>query len=149
MRSSRKASSSWTVRSRFVTRSSARPSIAPPNRTSGAGFTARWRTLPIRSSIRTAAPVDQTALDHIAMLDGQRPLQGATLVGMIDGRPAAAVSLEDGRAIADPFRSTAHLVANLRVRAAGVTAYERTPSVRERLFGALSPSVRRAARGTA
>jgi len=102
-----------------------------------------------RYSIRTAAPVDQTALDHIAMLDGQRPLEGAALVGLIDGRPAAAVSLDDGRAIADPFRSTGHLVAHLRVRAAGVAAHEQTPSVRERLFAALSPNVRRAARGAA
>jgi predicted MFS family arabinose efflux permease len=102
-----------------------------------------------RYSIRTAAPVDRTALEHIAMLDGQRPLEGAALVGLIDGRPAAAVSLDDGRAIADPFRSTAHLVAHLRVRAAGVKAGERTPSVRDRLFAALSPSVRRAARGMA
>jgi MFS transporter, DHA1 family, inner membrane transport protein len=102
-----------------------------------------------RYMIRDAAPLDRTALEHIAMLDGQRPLEGAALVGMIDGRPAAAVSLEDGRAIADPFRSTAHLVAHLRVRAAGVAAHEATPSVRERLFAGLSPTVRRAARGTA
>jgi predicted MFS family arabinose efflux permease len=102
-----------------------------------------------RYSIRAATPMDQTALEHIALLDGQRPLEGSALVGLIDGRPAAAVSLDDGRAIADPFRSTGHLVAHLRVRAAGVNAHERMPSVRDRLFAALSPAVRRAARSAA
>src|SRR5262245_41494128 len=96
-----------------------------------------------RYSIRYAAPVDATALEHIAMLDGQRPLEGAALVGLIDGRPSAALSLKDGRAIADPFRPTAHLLAHLRTRAAGITAYERMPSVRDRLRAALLPAARR------
>ena len=65
--------------------------------------------------------------------DSQRPLTGPALVGEIDGRPAAAISLTDGRLVADPFQHTAALVAHLRMRARALTEHERTPSVRERL----------------
>ena len=99
-----------------------------------------------RYLIRAAVDEDAAALARIADVDSQRPLQGPVLVGLIDGRPAAAISLEDGRAVADPFRSTAHLVAHLRVRSGAVAAAERMPSVRERILAALSPAVRSAAR---
>jgi predicted MFS family arabinose efflux permease len=102
-----------------------------------------------RYIIRAAADEDAAALAHIAEVDSQRPLQGPVLVGLIDGRPAAAISLEDGRAVADPFRSTGHLVAHLRVRAGAVTVAERMPSVRERMLAALSPAARSAARSAA
>jgi hypothetical protein len=55
------------------------------------------------------------------------------LIGEINGAPAAALSLADGRAIGDPFRPTAQLRRHLRVRAAAYTAHERTPSLRDRL----------------
>ena len=99
-----------------------------------------------RYSIRRATAEDAAALARLAELDSQRPLTGRALIGLIDGRPAAAVSLEDGRALADPFRSTADLVVQLRVRCGAVAAYERTPSLRERLLAGLSPAVRASAR---
>ena len=40
-----------------------------------------------------------TGADKLAELDSQRPLTGPALVGEIDGRPAAAISLTDGRVI--------------------------------------------------
>ena len=43
--------------------------------------------------------------------------------------------------IADPFQGTDHLVANLRMRAGAIRAFEITPSLRERLVAAL-PSQR-------
>ena len=104
---------------------------------------------PNRYVIRAGTDEDAVALAFIADLDSQRPLEGRVLVGLIDGRPAAAISLEDGRAVADPFRSTAHLVAHLRVRSGAVTAAERMPSVRERMLAALSPAARSAARSAA
>jgi hypothetical protein len=54
------------------------------------------------------------------------------LVGEIAGTPAAAISLGDDRAIADPFIPTAHLLATLRAQALRVV--DRTPSLRERLI---------------
>ena len=69
----------------------------------------------------------------IRHLDSQRPLTGPALVGEIDGRPAAAVSLTDGRVIADPFQQTGRLVALLRMRARALSEHERKPSLRDRL----------------
>jgi hypothetical protein len=84
--------------------------------------------------IRIATEDDARSLHRLAELDSQRPLgEDRILVGEIDGAPAAALSLATGRAIADPFKPTAHLVATLRTRASGLVAAERTPSLRDRL----------------
>jgi len=68
--------------------------------------------------IRVATPYDDADLRRLAALDSARPLAGAVLVAQSDGRIDAALSLEDGRAIADPFRPTAGLVEVLRTRGA-------------------------------
>jgi hypothetical protein len=94
-------------------------------------------------TIRIATARDAEALRRLAALDSKAPLDGAVLVGEIAGTPAAAIALSDGRAVADPFVPTAHLVATLRVRAAGLRSAERTPSLRERLVAGL-PSAYRA-----
>jgi hypothetical protein len=70
---------------------------------------------------------------RLAELDSQRPLTGPALVGEIDGKPAAAISLDDGRVVADPFQHTARLVSLLRMRARAIQSAEREPSVRRRL----------------
>jgi hypothetical protein len=71
--------------------------------------------------------------EKLAELDSQRPLTGPALVGEIDGRPAAALSLTDGRVVADPFQPTAQLLAHLRMRARALKEHDRVPSVRDRL----------------
>jgi hypothetical protein len=83
--------------------------------------------------IRQATVDDEQALAEIAQLDSQRPLSGPALIGEIDGRPAAAISLEDRRVIADPFDFTIQLRQVLRIRAAAMHAHSRTPSLPERL----------------
>jgi hypothetical protein len=80
---------------------------------------------------------DAQHTDTLKSLAGQ-PLDGRVLVGEIDGTPAAALSLVDGRVITDPSRTTDRLVAVLRMRASGIRAYETMPSVRERLRTALA-----------
>jgi hypothetical protein len=87
--------------------------------------------------IRFATDKDADWLKRLAETDSQQPLDGRVLIGQIDGTPAAALSLHDGRVIADPFERTDHLVANLRMRAGAIRAYEVTPSLRERLLAAL------------
>jgi hypothetical protein len=77
--------------------------------------------------------------DRLAELDSQRPLTGPALVGEIDGKPAAAISLADGRVVADPFRHTAQLVSLLRMRARALREAEREPSVSRRLRAAVRP----------
>ncbi len=84
--------------------------------------------------------------DKLAELDSQRPLTGPALVGEIDGRPAAAISLTDGRVVADPFQQTAALIAQLRMRARAMSEHERTPSLTDRLRERL-PDGRRVAPG--
>jgi hypothetical protein len=64
--------------------------------------------------IRAARGSDGIALDDLARLDSQRPLAGDVLLAEQDGTLVAA--LAGDRAIADPFRPTADLVALLRVR---------------------------------
>jgi hypothetical protein len=87
--------------------------------------------------IRMAAEDDVLALRRLGELDSQAPLAGRALIGEIDGNALAALSLDDGRVTADPFRRTEHLVACLRMRAQALKAYEATPSLRERMIAAL------------
>ena len=92
--------------------------------------------------IRLATDADADTLRRFAEFDSGRPLAGRVLVGQIADVPAAALSLRDGRVLADPSRRSGHLLANLRVRADAVRAYETTPSLRERLLAGLPASYR-------
>jgi hypothetical protein len=92
--------------------------------------------------IRHATDADDVALARLASLDSQPRLTGSILIGELNGEPVAALSLADGRAIADPFRPTAHLVASMRVRARGLHAVEHMPSLRDRLLAGLPTSYR-------
>ena len=69
-------------------------------------------------SIRPSRPDEQSALNDLAGLDSARPLSGDVLVAVVDEAPVAAISLGDGRVIADPFRRTADTVKLLKLRAA-------------------------------
>jgi hypothetical protein len=91
--------------------------------------------------IRFATAADANTLRDLAERDSQRPLVGRVIIGHIDGAPAAALSLHDGRVIADTSLGTERVVATLRMRAGAIHAFETTPSLRERLLAAL-PSER-------
>jgi hypothetical protein len=67
--------------------------------------------------IRRTTPDDAIALMRLASLDSQPPFGHDALVAVVDGEIRAAVSLADGRAIANPFEHTAELVELLRMRA--------------------------------
>jgi hypothetical protein len=90
---------------------------------------------------RYATVDDEPALRRLAELDSAHVFCGPALIGEIDGAPAAAVSLVDGRIIADPFQPTAVLRQVLQMRLGALRAYTRTPSLPERLREALSPFV--------
>jgi hypothetical protein len=92
-------------------------------------------------TIRTSTPADRPALERLALLDSrQRPGDGQFLLAEISGELIAAVSLDGGDVIADPFKPTAGTVAVLRMRAA-----ERTQPVRERRRLLRRPAARRRA----
>ncbi len=68
--------------------------------------------------IRLAVTADEDALRRLAQLDSARPLAGQKLLAEHGGSLVAAVSIDDGSTIADPFRTTADTVELLRLRAA-------------------------------
>jgi hypothetical protein len=81
--------------------------------------------MPVRRSpsipdltIRPAREADERALAVLAQLDSAPPLAGERLVAESDGRLVAAISLADGRVVADPFVPSADGAALLRVREA-------------------------------
>jgi hypothetical protein len=94
-------------------------------------------------TIRPATDADAPALRRLAALDSRPALRGPALVGEVDGAPAAALSLADGRLVADPFLPTAALAVQLRLRAEGILAYQRQPSLAARLRAALLPAAAR------
>ena len=76
--------------------------------------------------VRPARTVDAADLRRLATLDSARPLTGDVLLAVSGGDVAAAMSLDTGAVIADPFQPTAHLVELLR------TAARPTPRKRPR-----------------
>src|SRR3954447_25626802 len=68
-------------------------------------------------ALRPATADEAADVRRLAYLDSQRPLRGEVLLALQDAIPVAAVSLADGRIVADPFRKTADLVELLRIRA--------------------------------
>jgi hypothetical protein len=87
--------------------------------------------------IRLAGDHDEEALRTLAQLDSAEPLQHPILIGEIDGRPAAAIDLDNRRTIADPFQHTATLRSHLRMRAGALDAYAQRPDVADRIRYAL------------
>jgi hypothetical protein len=81
-------------------------------------------------TIRFSYPDDETALQRLAALDSQPILAAPALVAEVGGELWAAVSLGgEPRAIADPFRPTAELVALLGERSQRLTRRGRDRSV--------------------
>jgi hypothetical protein len=68
-------------------------------------------------AIRIADAADARALQILAELDEEPALSGQVLLALIDDEPVAALSLDDGRVVADPFVATTNAVALLEVRA--------------------------------
>lgn len=76
-------------------------------------------------AIRVATDADAVDLHRLASLEQRRAPQGAVLLGVVDGETRAAIGVDDGRIIADPFHPTADVVALLRLRAERL---QRTPT---------------------
>jgi hypothetical protein len=59
----------------------------------------------------------EAAVLRLAALDDRRPPGEPVLLALSKGEPAAAISLRDGSAVADPFRPSAAILDQLRRRA--------------------------------
>lgn len=74
-------------------------------------------------TVRALQPADTEAVRLLAALDGKHVPAGPALVAEVDREVVAALPLDGGRALADPFRPTAHLVALLELRAEQLRAH--------------------------
>lgn len=88
--------------------------------------------------IRLATDDDAVSLRRIAEVNGRGPLPAPALLGHVNGKPAAAISVASGQIVADPFYRTDHLLACLRVRANALRSVQATPSLRMRMLAGLS-----------
>lgn len=108
-------------------------------RRAGSSRTARRRagSSPATVALRPADPDEAHVVRRLAALDDAPALEGQTLLAIIDGEAVAALSLEDGRVVANPFVRTHDAVALLRLRAAHLKGGRRPrrwwrPSLRPR-----------------
>ena len=68
-------------------------------------------------TVRLATSADRAALSRLADLEEAAQPAEPVLLGELMQRPVAALSLCDGRVVADPFVPTGELVELLRLRA--------------------------------
>jgi hypothetical protein len=96
-------------------------------------------------TIRRATGADAEALELLAQLDSRQPLSGDVLVAITGGSIIAALSIDEQRSIADPFRPSAAALVVLRTRAGALAAEQRSPDLRQRLRAGVRLPLRTAA----
>ena len=69
-------------------------------------------------TLRAARSDDAPAVRRLAQLDSSRPPSGQVLLALVGSEPVAALGVDSGSVVADPFRRTANVVATLRQAAA-------------------------------
>ncbi len=77
---------------------------------------------PVRTAIQLRLSACREEIERLAQLS-ERPLhEGDWIVADVDGVPVAAVSVEDGTTVFDPFRPTTQAVSLLKLRRKQVLA---------------------------
>ena len=100
-----------------------------------------WRDSAETVTIRMAVAADGAALVRLAQLDSAPPpASHSMLVAEVAGELRAALPLDGGRAIADPFRPTAELIAILVERARQLAPPPARRLARWRTLRALRPA---------
>jgi hypothetical protein len=77
---------------------------------------------PVRTAIQLRLSACRDELERLAALSDRRVRDGDWLVADLDGEPVAAVSIEDGTTLYDPFRPTSQLLSLLELRRKQVLA---------------------------
>ena len=92
------------------------------------------QSVPTRADvvIRYARPDEADAVATLAQLDSSRAPQGNVIVADVQGDLWAAVSVDDGHAVANPFRPSAELTFGLLERAREVRGAGRDRTWRPR-----------------
>ncbi len=84
-------------------------------------LTARKQTPATGSlTIRFATPDDEPALARLAQLDSSHAPRGAVMVAVVDDEMWAALSLDDGHAVSDPFHASSEALWMVAERARGL-----------------------------
>ena len=68
-------------------------------------------------TIRHSRGMDRAAVEELAELDGRPAPVGETLLAEVNGKLWAAVGIDDGAAVGDPFLPTADVLWLLQIRA--------------------------------
>jgi len=76
-------------------------------------------------TIRYATTADQFAVRRLAVLDSASPPTGDVLLAEVGNELWAALSIDTGVAVADPFRPSGDMVDLLRLRADGLAGQAR------------------------
>ena len=92
-------------------------------------------------TIRMSRPADSGPVTRVARLDSQWPPGEPLLVAEVDDEIVAALSLETGVVVANPFKRTADVIALLHLRAEQLTlpARRERPAWRPFGFGRAAP----------
>jgi hypothetical protein len=101
-------------------------------------------TPPSAFTIRPATAADADPLRRLAALDSRPPIRGPVLIAEMHGVVVAAISVDSGRTIADPFVYTDELAGALRATRARHLRRGSMPSLAERIVASLqrvAPSV--------
>jgi hypothetical protein len=77
---------------------------------------------PVRAAIQLRLSACREELERLAALSERPAHDGDWLVADLDGVPVAAVSVEDGTTLYDPFRPTSQAVSLLQLRRKQVLA---------------------------
>lgn len=83
--------------------------------------------------LRVAQPEDDYYVSRLAALDDAPLPVAPVMLGVVDGEAVAALSLSDGRIVANPFVATEKVVTLLRLRARQLTG-QRNRRWRLRIF---------------
>jgi hypothetical protein len=76
-------------------------------------------------TIRPVGDEDRERVGQLAQLETRRPLEGPLLGAFVGGRLMAAIAIESGESVADPFLPSAHARAMLELRASQLNGLDR------------------------
>jgi hypothetical protein len=77
---------------------------------------------PVKTAIQLRLSACREELERLAALSERQLRDGDWIVADVDGEPVAAVSVEDGTTVYDPFRPTSQAVSLLELRRKQVLA---------------------------
>jgi hypothetical protein len=91
--------------------------------------------------IRDARVADVPELVRLGWSTQEEWPSGQILVGELKGVVAAALAIDENRAVTAAVSGAPYVLAHMRARAAGILAHRRTPSVADRIRERMHPHV--------